>query len=948
MHIWQSKTNNLGVFQEEVTIQQLVLPFTDNVDQQRISLQKISGTLPPGLRIDGSNIVGTPLQVERNIDYKFVLRATVDDIFQDSTFTMTIAGPDDPIWVTQAGSLPVGNNDLTFILDNSVIDFKLTAIDDDLPAGDNLEYYIKSDNGVLPPGTQLTRDGRIVGIIDPLLVLDAEASATGDYDGVPYDRQPFDYSVLSTTGFDSFFYDVGTYDNAEPNRAPKKLNRTYEFIVTVTDGDVEVDRVFKIFVVGDDFLRADNTLMTAGSGTFTADGTAFRNVIWLTPSDLGVRRANNYVTLFLDTLDPSEQAGVIAYDLVPLNPDNTLSELPPGMLLDGITGEIAGRTPYQAAISKDYKFTVKASKYDGTATLESVALTIYENVLPQSVPSAGDVKIKVNKINDLDISSALAGTVWNFSNGTIQNNLTIIQVDTRFEDFDILSIQERTIVGSPEDPTGLSVPAIPAKRTYTQVVQTGTSIVSLTNTKTFTVKLLGEVDSVLNWNTDTDLGIIRSNAISNLEVDATSSVPNANIIYNLVSGSLPTGLRLNQNGQIVGKAAQFATAERDGLIFFDTNTTTFDNGATSFDRIFNFTVSARDQYGYDIVTREFKLQVNDPSQALFSNLYFQPLLKKTQRTSLQEFLKNSSIFNPSYIYRLDDPNFGIPKDFRMLVYAGIETVAAEKYVAATALNHRRKRLRFGDVKRAIAKNNNNDILYEVIYLDIIDPNEPVLGKTRSNFLINDNKKLTVDMVKLEAIDDESNEGEGVTTLTVDGRIVDQTYLIDDIVLEIFTRTGSLLVPIDDFNIDIRNNPEDVEIDLNYSSPEPARYRPEGDTITADSDFVTINRQNKELRHISNITNMRDRIENIGSIEREFLPLWMRSAQEDNLQEKGYTKAVPLCYCKPGTGQFIENNIKASGFDFKQFDFDIDRYIIDSTTGNSNEQYIKFPDYKLNV
>ena len=33
---------------------------------------------------------------------------------------------------------------------------------------------------------------------------------------------------------------------------------------------------------------------------------------------------------------------------------------------------------------------------------------------------------------------------------------------------------------------------------------------------------------------------------------------------------------------------------------------------------------------------------------------------------------------------------------------------------------------------------------------------------------------------------------------------------------------------------------------------------------------------------------------------------------------------------------------------KQINFDIDRYIIDSTTGNSNEQYILFPNYEYNV
>ena len=41
-------------------------------------------------------------------------------------------------------------------------------------------------------------------------------------------------------------------------------------------------------------------------------------------------------------------------------------------------------------------------------------------------------------------------------------------------------------------------------------------------------------------------------------------------------------------------------------------------------------------------------------------------------------------------------------------------------------------------------------------------------------------------------------------------------------------------------------------------------------------------------------------------------------------------------------------IKNRKFDCKQFDFDVDRYIIDSTTGNSNESYIVFQNYEYNV
>ena len=83
---------------------------------------------------------------------------------------------------------------------------------------------------------------------------------------------------------------------------PKKLNRHYDFKVSVSDGLAIVKRNFTIFVVGEDFLRADNIVVQVATGVFTADNTYVRTPIWITPGDFGFRRANNYVTLFLEVL----------------------------------------------------------------------------------------------------------------------------------------------------------------------------------------------------------------------------------------------------------------------------------------------------------------------------------------------------------------------------------------------------------------------------------------------------------------------------------------------------------------------------------------------------------------------------------------------------------------------------------------------------------------------
>ena len=79
-----------------------------------------------------------------------------------------------------------------------------------------------------------------------------------------------------------------------------------------------------------------------------------------------------------------------------------------------------------------------------------------------------------------------------------------------------------------------------------------------------------------------------------------------------------------------------------------------------------------------------------------------------------------------------------------------------------------------------------------------------------------------------------------------------------------------------------------------------------------------------------------------------MPLWMRTIQEGQVQELGYVKAVPLCYCKPGEADDILLNIKNSGFDFNQIEYTVDRYIIDSVVGYSKDKYIAFKNDRTTI
>ncbi len=1101
---WTVKNNyQLASLSERTTVT-IPLPLESTTG---VTTSVISGSLPSGLRLENNTIIGTPFEVARTTTSTFVVRATTSEGILDRTFKIIVEGSDNPVWVTPEGRLPIGPNGVYFILDSSFIDFQLLATDNDLPAGDELEYYIADGDGELPPGITLTPSGRLTGIVDPLLALDINA-LNGGYDQGGFGSYPFDFSVLSGSGLDSFYYDTTGYDYSVPTRVPRKLNRNYEFRVTVADNVSSVKRRFQIYVVGDDFTRADNTLMKAADGVFTADITYVRVPVWLTPSDLGVRRANNYITLFLETIDQNTTAGVIRYILEPINDDGSPSILPPGMSLDQDTGEIAGTVPYQPAVTKEYKFTVNALRFNAEQGLVTVFATFFEDTL------AGTKTFKVAKlpigtqdgISDLEslvgkevviedryytiesvngtnteydtitltsalqprrnngpltlYRTALGGQNYFYVNSltesdrsfyknkelnftsswsnSIQNvypyiewNISIddstgnIELDTGITGTaggpsltgilsDLLKFAEYPAYVNTTSGTGgitevnLIIPATAQNRSInyikslfhtddsatinvleqaqydrigldsvltnelTQgrqfnfgVLRSGSfsrtfpraEIDIIEKKKTFTLRVLGEVDSVITWLTPPDLGTLFANRISTLSVKAKSTVADANLKYNITEGRLPSGLTLKSDGEIIGKVRINDTPTELGLTFFDSGNTTFDGGSTSIDRQFDFTVLARDRFGFSATSRTFTLRINDSDEVLYSNIYVKPYLNPNSRISFNSIISDSTIVPPRLVYRPSDPNFGVQKNLRSLIYAGIETQDIETFVAATAKNHKRKKFLIGELKTAVAKNpGSNEIVYEVVYLELKDPAKPIEGKARTSFKhINSSGKITVDSIKYESNDDTFNARDGSVSFLLTSRSNDQTNV------QVFNNTVTVVARDGTVNTVGSNNQltivlrdgSVITLDATVISPvlglsAPYRLRPVGDTITADTNAVKISQRTNVQKWLANIDNMRNNIKATGRGSRDFLPLWMRTPQNGSLTELDYVLAVPLVYTKPGQSQTIKENLINSNYDFKQISYDVDRYIIDSTTGNSNEQYIIFANYPFNI
>jgi len=817
MITWITPAGSLGILTERIIVD---LPLSANSNLGTVTMTLLAGTLPRGLRLSNNAIKGSPTEVKVYTTSRFVIRAFDGVDIEDRTFSLSVDGSDAPIWLTKEGFLNIGPAEAYFVLDNAQVNFQLEARDTDLIAGDKLEFYLVPNGGLLPPGLTLSRDGVISGFTDPIFALEYLRDASGGYDTAPLDVTPLDFVEARSNGFDTFVYDSQYFDYNEPSRSPRRLSRIYTFIVAVTDGVHTETRLFKIYVVTEEFLQADNSIMQVDTNLFTSDANSDRTPIWITESNLGRFRANNYVTIYLDVYDPPSLTGTITYFLLPTNADLSPSQLPPGMALDSITGEIAGRVPYQARVSRTYMFTMRAANF------------------PSSLAYA---------------NYTLKG-IWNNSTNYLAYDAVLY----------LGLIYICTIAHRNRLPTDL------------EFWIAGVS----TADKQFTVQIVGEIDSAVEWITDSDLGTIKPNQPSQKYVQAETLLYGGRIGYEFVSGTLPPGLTFVPTGDIQGKVKQFADDAGPGLTrFYEVSdslapaedssslsrdfTATFDGGITKFDKKFTFTIRARDSVNFATLNRTFNITVTAENSNTFANLYVKAFQTKPKRLAWYNFITDATIFQPGDLYRYGDPNFGVQTALQVLVYAGIESVEAVRYVQSMSRNHYRKRLQFGDLGIAKAKDSQTqETIYEVIYVNIVDP----LEKNGSSI------------------------------------------------------SGTVNLP------------------NNINSPVLISY----DSIKIDSDIPLVSDSDHQRIFPNSIKNMRRRMAETGLNDREFLPLWMRSIQDQESYETGYVKALPLCYCNPGTAVNVLARIRASEFDFKTIDFVADRYVIDIIDGEIEDKYLAFP------
>ena len=660
----------------------------------------------------------------------------------------------------------------------------------------------------------------------------------------------------------------------------------YTFVIRASDGTNIADRTFSLQIQG-----ADAPVFTTASGQLDlSDSTRVGNK-WVLDG--------SYIEYQIQATDADTAAGqVLVYDI-------KSGTLPPGVTLS-TTGLISGTVlladdeRYGDTGGYDNTYAYDDIPYDPTTTSKSRTVN-YEFVVRVS-----DGSSTVDQVNSIFVYTAdffrvdndritIDGTVFEgyplvlslssnrrpiFSTpanlGTFRHdNNVVIKIDV--VDFDPLQGTLNYSVVSGTLPTGLSIDnntgeitgalptqaAVSTLHTFTvRAARTPTTGVTVYEDKTFTITVIGAIDVGIAFTTAADLGTVTAGIPSLVYVTAAAPETNRVLTYAVTSGSLPTGLTLSEQGNIIGT-----------IDYSDFNTNEFTLNATTsaYTKSYTFTVTVSDQYQTAASSQAFSITVSLPYGIEYGNLSAQGLLSSSDRNLFYQVAQDPNINNPENIFRPEDPSFGMEQNPEMLLIAGLEHKTATALQDQMSQNHEPKTLYFGDVKTAVAQQNGTSI-YEVVYIEMKDNLVNSAGAAVS-----------------ASVDLSTSIYRPMNGPAADGSRITADYLVYEV-----TTDGGMSFSI------------------------PGSKLRHANELTADLGTF-------EKLFPNAVTNMRSRMKSLGQREYLHLPLWMRTAQDTSGVPLGYKMAIVLAYCKPGRSALVRRRILNKNINFKNIQFTIDRY-----------------------
>jgi len=656
----------------------------------------------------------------------------------------------------------------------------------------------------------------------------------------------------------------------------------YTFVVRATAGTAITDRTFSLDVQG-----SDSPTFTTATGQLQLDDSTSVGLYWVIDG--------GEVYFQMQATDSDTRAGQqLVFEIVQ-------GELPPGVtmsktgLISGIVGltddqkfgerggydgsgtddkfnGIYDRTVTTKSISKSFDFIVRVS--DGTTSVEqNNSIFVYSADFWRVSNTAITIDTTVIGGTPLtmDLSAHRRPVFRTGSNlGTFRHdNALVVKIDV--EDFDPLQADLEYTIQSGSLPPGVSIDlnsgelygqltrqsAVEIDYTFTvranRVISTGLNVFT---DQEFTMKVIGELDIGIAFTTPTVVGTLTALVPSLLHIEAVTEESDRVLSYSITSGSLPTGITLSEQGNLIGTI--------DPSDFTDSTSS------------YTFTVTVSDQYQAAATSKEFTLNVDIPYNFVEYGNMSGHATSFIDQNIFYNISQDPNINSVDNIFRPEDPSFGMKVKPDMLMMSGLEAQTLTAFQQQMEQNHAPKTLYFGDLKTAVAKEGTTT-KYEVVYIEIKDNME-------------------------------NSKGESIST---------SISLRDAVVKPMLGPRASSMNATTDYT--------DYEVTtdggLSFSTAgSKVRF---ANQLSADLGFI-------ETVYPNAVANMRSRMKSLGHKEWDYLPLWMKTTQAGDLAPLGFVKAVPICYCKPGTSALVKKRIEDKSLNFKNIAFTIDRYVVSNS------------------
>ena len=728
---WITPAGSLGSIPEGVFYQVAVEAAAGG---DPVFYQVIAGELPAGVQVTDQGVLegvpqnivsvqGVPQEVSQDVTSRFAIRAftrkvvngqLVLDRLADRTFEITVTGQDVPEFVTPAGSIG------TFF-DGTRAEIQLEFTDRDLDD----DVRVRIITGELPPGLTLDGRGLISGIILPLTT--PPGTAPPGFDATPKDEYPKDFTLQGQS-------------------------RNFQFTVEITDGKDSNIRTFEIFVWAKSTMTADNTYVTADNTFITADTTnLWLPVLLNRPGFLGTFRADNYfayqfqaidfngdpvvfelstgagfgfdpafvpgpeivvnpgsVPEILSNRDPLTDlanGGPDSFDATGVPLDRGTFSLPPGLTLDPDTGWFYGYIPPQGATDISYRFAVRVRKRFKPEYITDFAFF--------TIDITGDIDTDVIWITGTDL-----GTI---SNGAI----SLLRVEA--QKLGGRPLQYRLVSGSDSRlPQGLTLQPsgnITGRVSFNTFALDGGTTFFDRDIRTrgvtaettfdlefgFTVNAFSSVSQQLSYQLNTITVTNGGSGYTSAPMIIIAAPPGVADAVRATAGTVT----------IVGGSITAINIGNSGRGYsVPPSVTILGGGGTGATAI----TSLRELPFTNPVSvfRRFRLRVQRQFNEPYESLSIPCMPPQQDRDFIQSLVQNQDIIPIGSVFRPDDPNFGVSQRVSYTHAYGLRTATLPQYVAALDLNHYLRDLTLGPIRTAQARDNNGDVIYEVVYSEIVD------------------------------------------------------------------------------------------------------------------------------------------------------------------------------------------------------------------------------------